>query len=207
MNNIYDVILNFNKYYYEIYEWKKSDEIENVRKLPFFKVSDKVFLTLRDNDVKIGKNTMDNLRKNCTMLDEKIHEITCLVTNGYSCMGIKINKEGYVIGRSAMLYDEEDEVLEESRDIKITDFKFADIKAFDLKESRLEREKKQILYDFINNISDKMILKYIYYDYYLDECDDISKIKSDILNEIKGCQYNNLFRLYDCVMLFYNYAK
>ena len=34
MNNIYDVILNFLNNYYEVYEWKNTDDIINVRTAP-----------------------------------------------------------------------------------------------------------------------------------------------------------------------------
>ena len=33
MNYIYDIVLNFNKDYYEFYEWKKSDKVINVKKI------------------------------------------------------------------------------------------------------------------------------------------------------------------------------
>ena len=52
-----------------------------------------------------------------------------------------------------------------------------------------------------------MILKYIYYDYYLKECDDVAKIKKDFIDEISDCEYSKLFRLYDVVKVFYNYIK
>ena len=57
-----------------------------------------------------------------------------------------------------------------------------------------------MLLEFLNNISDKMILKYIYYDYFLVECNDINKIKTDLLNEINDT--NNLLKLYEVVSLF-----
>ena len=117
MNNIYDVVLNFNKYYYEVYEWKSSDEIENIRKIPFFKVSDKVFVIIRDNDVKISKDVLSKLRSYYTFFFFFILEIKCLITNCKSCMGIIIDKEGYITKRSSMLYDEEEEVLEEPEEI------------------------------------------------------------------------------------------
>ena len=152
MNNIYDVVLNFNKYYYEVYEWKSSDEIENIRKIPFFKVSDKVFVIIRDNDVKISNDVLSKLRSYYTFLDDEILEIKCLITNCKSCMGIIIDKEGYITKRSSMLYDEEEEVLEEARDAKIVEFKFDYIKKYDIDNCRILNEKKQVLYSFINNI-------------------------------------------------------
>ena len=201
MNNIYDVILNFNKYYYEVYEWNNNDDVENIRKIPFFKVSDKAYLNLKNREVIISKKSLSMLKKNCSLLDEVIDEIRCLITNGRECMGIIIDKDGIIIGRSAMLYEEEDEVLEESRGIKKIEIEFDSI-GERYGGSRLENEKKKILEEFINNNNDKMILKYIYYDYYLEECDDILEIKNKLLKEINYCEYSSLFKLYNIVMLF-----
>ena len=106
-----------------------------------------------------------------------------------------------------MLYDEEDEVLDECSSVCKLKFYYDKIVDIDVIDSRLEYEKKELLYNFINNISDKMILKYIYYDYYLKECDDVRTIRNDLLNDIKICDYDNLFRLYDCVKVFNNYVK
>lgn len=207
MNNIYDIILNFNKYYYEVYEWKNSDNIENIRKISFFKVDNEDFINLKYKDVKINNKTLEYLKKCCYIFDDEFKEVCFLVTNGCSCMGLIVNDKGYVIARSAMLYDEEDEVLDECSSVCKLKFYYDKIVDIDVIDSRLEYEKKELLYNFINNISDKMILKYIYYDYYLKECDDVRTIRNNLLNDIKICDYDNLFRLYDCVKVFNNYVK
>ena len=146
MNNIYDVLLNFNKYYYEFYEWKNSDNIENIRKIPFFKVNNKVYLNLKYRDVVIKKETLDLLKKKFSLLDGQVDDIRCLVTNGRECIGIVIDKNGHVIGRSAMLYEEEEEVLEEARKIKVTKIEF-DYVGDRYDSSRLEIERKELLYN------------------------------------------------------------
>ena len=36
MNYIYDIVLNFNKEYYNFFEWNKRDNIVNVKKIPLY---------------------------------------------------------------------------------------------------------------------------------------------------------------------------
>ena len=200
MNNIYDVILNFLNNYYEVYEWKNTDDIINVRKIPFFKVDDNTYLSYKENKVKIKKETLDTIKYNCLMYgDEDINDIMCLITNGKTAMGVVFDLEGNVIKKSSMLFDEEEEVILESRNLEEMKISFI-VNEKQINKSRVETEKKEMLLEFLNNISDKMILKYIYYDYFLVECNDINKIKTDLLNEINDT--NNLLKLYEVVSLF-----
>lgn len=204
MNNIYDIILNFNDNYYEVYEWKNTDEIINVRKIPFFKVDDKTFITLKYNIVKIDKETLNYLKYNCLLYgDEQIVNVTCLITNGKSSIGVIFDKDGNLVKRSAMLFEEEDEVIEEAKRLKETKLTFIiNEDNYNGQKSRIELEKKEVLLDFLKNTSDIMVLKYIYYDYYLMECEDINKIKSSLLQELESDNSSNLVKLYDIVMQF-----
>ena len=53
MNYIYDIVLNFNKLYYDFYEWKESDNLLNFRKIPLFKIDDKDYNAYNYNGVTI----------------------------------------------------------------------------------------------------------------------------------------------------------
>lgn len=200
MNNIYDVILNFLDNYYEVYEWKNDDDIINVRKIPFFKVDDATYYSLKENKVKVNKETLDKIKYNCLIYtDEDINDIMCLVTNGKASMGVIFDIEGNLTKRSSMLYDEEDEVIIESKKVEETKFIF-EINERKENKSRIETEKKEIVLEFINNTVDKKILKYIYYDYFLVECEDVEKIKNDLLEKINDP--NSLIKLYNLINIF-----
>ena len=58
---IYDIILNFNKDYYEFFQWKKSDKILNVKKIPAFKVSDSDLYNFKHNDVIVDKDFISKI--------------------------------------------------------------------------------------------------------------------------------------------------
>ena len=51
MNYIYDILLNFNKKIYDIYEWEKNDIITHIRKIPLFIVEKKQLLEIVNNEV------------------------------------------------------------------------------------------------------------------------------------------------------------
>jgi len=48
MNYVYDVLLNFQDYAYEFYEWNIDDEITHVRKVPMVRISTEQLEKLRD---------------------------------------------------------------------------------------------------------------------------------------------------------------
>ena len=112
-------------------------------------------------------------------------------------MGVMFDQFGNLIGRSAMLLDEEEEVLEESENLEETKllYEINKTQQVNIKLSRVEIEKKQYIENFLNAIDDIKILKYIYFDYFDREAEkeDIKKI---LLMELEKKWDNNLNRLY-----------
>ena len=47
MNFIYDIVLNFNKNYYNFFEWNKKDNIISVKKIPLFLVDNNTFKIMK----------------------------------------------------------------------------------------------------------------------------------------------------------------
>ena len=39
MNYVYDILLNFQEYAYDFFEWNIDDEITHIRKIPMFRIS------------------------------------------------------------------------------------------------------------------------------------------------------------------------
>ena len=50
MNYIYDIVLNFNKEYYNFFEWNKRDNIVNVKKIPLYVMAITIYVT-GDNNI------------------------------------------------------------------------------------------------------------------------------------------------------------
>lgn len=198
MNYIYDIVLNFNKELYEFFEWKDDDNLINIRKIPLIKINDDDFVSLLYNKIKIEKLVLDTFKKKFSLYSEEINgNVICIVTNSQRAMGVMFDQLGNLIGRSAMLLDEEEEVLEESENLEETKllYEINKTQQVNIKLSRVEIEKKQYIENFLNAIDDIKILKYIYFDYFDREAEkeDIKKI---LLMELEKKWDNNLNRLY-----------
>ena len=202
MNYIYDIILNFNEEFYDFYEWNNNDNVINVRKIPVLKVDENTYVSLRNNKVQVSMETIDSLKKNFSLYNEKIEgNIICLITNGMSAFGVMFNNNGYLIKRSGMLFDEEEEVIDESENIKEVKIDF--IKNEKQKSnniSRIVKEKQKFIKDYISSVDDELTLKYIYYDYFEKE-EDKNNIKEILLSEINSEWNSKLSKLYDLTKL------
>lgn len=202
MNYIYDIILNFNEEFYDFYEWKNNDNVINVRKIPVLKVDENTYVSLRNNKIQVSMETIDSLKKNFSLYNEKIEgNIICLITNGMSAFGVMFNNNGYLIKRSGMLFDEEEEVIDESENIKEVKIDF--IKNEKQKSnniSRIVKEKQKFIKDYISSLDDELTLKYIYYDYFEKE-ENKNNIKEILLSEINSEWNSKLSKLYDLTKL------
>ena len=118
MNYIYDVILNFQKEYYDFYEWNQKDNIYHMRKIPIVKISNKQFYEIKNNIIKFNESTIQYFNhKNIRAERFKQNSIsklknTIIICNQQEAMAIKINKDGTIQLKSALLPDEEDDAIE-----------------------------------------------------------------------------------------------
>ena len=180
MEYIYDILLNYNKEFYEFYEWKNKDNIINVRKIPCFKVSEDVYIKLKYNIVVLEEKFVEMI-KGKTMIDNK----------------------GRIIQRSSLLLEESEEIIEEFADKKITVINIIrNQNSKCTKVGRLERERKQEIKQNINN--DKLgieKLKYIFYDYFEEEENNDKIIKQKILKELNKPWNKKLNNMYNTIKL------
>ena len=203
MNFIYDVVLNFNKNYYEFYEWDKSDNILSVKKIPIFIVNNDNFKIIKYDIVTLDKDFVNLIKdKTYTYNRTKIGN-ACLISNGKEGFGILINDDGLVIKKSSLLLDEEEEVLDEIFDNDIFDINIVKRKKINIQNgNRIERDKKEFLVKYITTENNSTNLKYLYYDYYEKEEDDTSIIKDKLIKEIRGNWNKKFNNLYDIVKIF-----
>jgi len=205
MNYIYDIVLNFNREYFEFFQWKKSDKIINVKKIPVFKVSSNDLKNLKYNIVKVSKNFLDKIYNLTLFYSKSEYKYMCLVSDSNESIGLLFDKYGNLLKRSSLVFDEEEEVNEEiinENEIMISylENRYKNVEYI----SRIERERKNYLLKFINNLSlesDSCILKYIYYDYFEKEEVDVAKIKKVIINEINDIN-SDKSKLFDLIKIF-----
>jgi len=173
MDYIYDIILNFQEKYYDFYEWRPSDKIINIKKIPIYKISTSDYLNIKKYLVIIDRNTLSKQSK------------TILLTNGIEVMGILLDNYGKVIKLSSLLFDESDEILEDKDNIKLINIKYRILKKRNLKLiSRHNLERQNYINNYLKNINitkDEYLIKYLYYDIYGIEENDPNKVYNQLL--------------------------
>jgi len=205
MNYIYDIVLNFNRDFYEFFQWKKGDKIINVKKIPAFRVNSDNLRSLKYNIVKVNKSFLDKIYDLTLFYSKMDYKYMCLVSDTNESVGLMFDKDGKLIKRSSLVFDEEEEVNEEvdredEVSIEYIENKHRDIEII----PRIEKEKRDYLFKFVNNLDiekDDIILRYMYYDYFEKEEEDSSKIKRVIINEINN-DFSDKNKLYNLVRVF-----
>ena len=198
MNYIYDIVLNFHEIYYEFFEWQKKDKIKNIIKIPIYRVSDNNLKILKENKVRIDNSFYEKIKKD----NKNYKKIVCLVSNTKQSIGLLFNEKGYLLKRSSMIYEEEEEANEYSKTLKITPIHYLENQKIKRKKSlRLEIEKKESLIKYIEKTTDLSTLKYLYYEYYQEECNNIDKIKNSLLKELKKEWNQKQKKIYETTIL------
>lgn len=195
MNYIYDIVLNFQENYYNFFEWRRDDKIRNIPKISLYRVSDKDILILKNNKVKVSEEFINKIKED----NKKYKKIMCLVSNGKIALGLLFNNDGTLIQRSSLIFEEEEEVIDVTSHLSPTVITYIEnIKIEPQNKLRIEKEKKDLAIKYINEATDILILKYLYYEYYEKEINDISTIKKHLLNELQeewNIKQNNLYSL------------
>ena len=187
MNYIYDILLNFNEKYYDFYEW--DEHITHIKKIPLIKISDDDMNIIFNNKVRINTLNVN----------------TCIIYCSEFVMAIKLNKNGIVIERSSLLFEDSDEVLNENKNIKKLDIDILK----PIKHSLITKEdyelKKYVIKEIEKNINNKNynFLLYIYY-----ECFNIKEINiNKVINELKRIIKEDIFineKIYNILKLTIN---
>ena len=197
MNYIYDIVLNFQDNYYQFFEWNRKDKIKNISKIAVYRVDDDDLLDLTYNDVIVDNIFLNDLKE----ANKKYKKIMCLVSNTNQTIGLLFNEEGKIIKRSSLLFEEETEVNYFAKELPTTKINYIEnTKKIKNNSLRLEIEKKSKLIKFISNIDNPILLKYLYYEYFKEECNNTSKIKNTLLKIVEeewNLNKNNLYSLID----------
>lgn len=200
MTYVYDIILNFHKKYYNFFEWNSKDIIYHMKKIPLIRVSDKDLNILKYNEITIDKELILNFKNKSIMYTtNKNNNILLLISNKKESLGLMFNEEGILFKRSGLLFEESEEIEELSKELEITKIKYIKNKETNKQNTSRKKEKrKKYIKNYLNNIKDENIFKYLYYDIYNNEIDNNKEIKNILLQE----NNNNLIdKLYNTIKL------
>lgn len=211
MTYIYDVLLNFtdeNKLI-EFFEWNSEDTLEHIKRIPLIKVSTKTLNDFLTNNIKVDKTLLNKIQ-NITIMYRKTKDLeyATLLSDSNKVIALEFNKAGEIIGKSSLLLDEEEEILDESYDVqeetiiykvlgKLTPHQFL---------TRTETKHQNYLLKEIENLykeksTEKLLFLYeeIYNKDNLTLQDKYLRLKNDLENN-----YTNKFNsLYETVRLTY----
>lgn len=193
MNYIYDILLNFQKEFYDFYEWNQDDEIIHIRKIPLFYINNDDFQIIKNSIVKFKKEFCDKIH-NRTEKFKKINvallNYVFLISNGKETVALKLNKNGTVTHKSSLLLDENEEISEMAEDLKLYHLEYEVIKSNGISfNTRLEKEN---LITVSNNLcllynhkeDDK--IRFLYLECFGKTEDDVNKAFSKLQKEIKS---------------------
>ncbi len=181
MEYVYDIVLNFRDKYYDFYEWKKQDKIINIKKIPIYKINNKDYLNIKNNEVIINKKTLPKQSK------------MFLLTNGKEVMGILLDKK---IKKSSLIFEESDDILEDTSSVKQISILY-NIKKINKQKyiSRIQEEKQAYIENYfkkINKQKDEYLLKYIYYELFHKEEKNIDIVHKELLKTDINKLYNGI---------------
>lgn len=214
MTYIYDLILNFNKELLEFYEWEKSDDITHIKRMPIIKVTSKVYNEFLDNEIIVNKEVLSTIFNKCEYFEQKkIKSIpyAFLLTDSYRVIALITNNNGNIIKYSSLLLDEEEDTLEVSIRVPLSKISYNIVKK---KEKNYLTRRENIILDYIkkelndcleeSNINE---LKYLYYEYFNKEHDDINVIYDSLMKELDKEITNKHYNLYNLIKLTYSNRK
>ena len=185
MNYIYDIYLNFNKSYFDFYDWFPNDSLVHIKKIPLVRVCTADFKKLVSSNVELANDEFANLI-NRTDLYHKEHLSAIIITDTKNAMAIKLNNNGISFERSSLTLEDEFDILHFSLKIHESQLKFKILSKINYNiATRKELNEQNYLLKHIHKLSYDT-LKYMYYDFFNKEEDKKDVMLSALKEEIKN---------------------
>ena len=210
---VYDIILNWSDSdkVYDFFEWEINDELERIKKIPLFKINADCFNDLLNYEVKVSDDFLLKIHNLTEVYSNNIiekQEYVTLFSDGSRVIAVEFNYNGEVIYRSSLLLDEEEEATIISNKLAFyeLEIKRGRKRQFDMFLTRLEKNIKKLLTIEINNSyknSDFDKLKYLYYECFGKEQNNIELAYKRLLTSIDEELNSGHNRLYEIIKLSY----
>lgn len=206
MTYIYDVLLNFSdtERIVEFFEWNNNDSIDHIKRIPLIRISSNAFNELINNNIVVEKEFLDKIQDSTWMYKKtKNLEYAVLITDLNKVIAFEFNKEGKIIAKSGLLLDEEEEIIEESYDLKEEklNYKIESKINNNIFLTREEQKKQKYLLLELDNIvkeNNKNKLNFLYHEIFLKDKltfeEKYLKLKEDIEKNYTT-KYNNLYEI------------
>ena len=198
MNYIFDIVLNFHENYYNFFEWNRTDKIKNIYKISIYRITDNDIINLKNNKIQVNNSFINKIKED----NPKYKKNVCLVSNTKITLGLLFDSSGNLLKRSSLLFEEETEVNHIAKNLPLTKIEYLkNIKKEPQNTLRIEQEKSEVLEIFIKELNDEYTLKYLYYEYFNRECNNMKTIKNALLKELTSDWTNKKNNLYQIMNL------
>lgn len=189
MNYVYDVLLDLKPILYDFYEWNPIDEITHIRRIPIVKVSSSCLQELRNNKIKVDNDFICKYRHKAEVFQRKsVKFLECAVvfTDGLEAFAASFYKNELNL-KSRLLLDEEEDVLEISKQVEKSIFPYEIVEPTKNNpfRTRKEEEREKYILKEINHVHNKEKLEYIYFECFNEMPVEEENIIGKICNELE----------------------
>ena len=115
MNFIYDILLNFNKNFYEFYDWNREDHIDHIKKIPVFKIPSSDMEMIRMQNIQVSNEFLEKIENRTEVFHNKSSrslKYNCIVCDERVACAVCFDGTGKMEAKSGLLLDEEQEVID-----------------------------------------------------------------------------------------------
>ena len=209
MMNIYDLLLNFQNNYYEFYEWNDTDILTHIKKINLMKISVDDYDNILSKNVVFNDNFLFGIFNKCEYYENKKTlsiPYAILFTDSYRVIGVMFDMNGQIIKYSSLELVDEEDVLDVSERLASCKLEYKIIGDRECNYDKTRNELEIINYiknDLRDSFNGKKYdkIKYLYYEYFGIENNNIDKIKSDFEKELKGNINKKHYNLYNLIKL------
>lgn len=212
MTYVYDLVLNFNSFLYEFYEWRKDDIIYHIKRINLIKVDSKTYNTILDNIVAFDDDFILSIFNKCEYYNNRVVTnipYAFLLTDTYRVIGLLLDNNGKIVKYSSLLLDEEEYVLDLCDKLGNIKLNYKIIKTREKDDFKTRQEvfiikyiRKDLNIDYKKKDLNK--LKYLYYEYFNKECDDIDYMYQKLIGELDKDINDKHYNLYNLIKVSYS---
>lgn len=203
MKNVYDILVNFKRVPYEFYEWDKEDEIKHIKKIPSFKVDSLVLYDFINNDVIASKKFLEEIKEKteffCNRTVKNI-KYACIFFNDELSVAVLFDEMGCVVGKSKLLFDEEEDVILGGKNLNIFNLEYNVTKRLNTSFNFTRKESKIFL--LISKYVDRVYenkkqdeLKYMYFECFNEKEEDLEKAYLKLKRNIDNSNFEVVNKL------------
>ena len=183
---ISDIFINLHYDFFEFYEWNKKDHIEHIKKIPIIKVNNKTLFDIINYKINLDQPFIQKYINKCEKYNSSNNFNYIAFTNGINSLVISFDKNGNIIKKSSLIFEDEENICLLSKNAKYIKLIYKIIKKYNYSNhTRFEKERIHYLIKKIKRISENQ-LKYLYYDCFNKQESNINIIINKISNELKN---------------------